>query len=245
MRILTLGDSWTYGSESSNPETKSWPSQLAQKHNVQITNLARGGSSNQRASRIGIEELCRDPCYDWVIWPLGPASRTEILKNGKWHQIWPNLGNSPLDRLYTEFWMPWNDVQITMLLVAQFLSFVKSIGPKLLIVGLSLSPRQYLKEIYWINNYNNDNDFLSLGMPLEKMNIGIKDLDRKLKSLKGINQYILKNQPDYLFDVPYQYMNSQQIKNLYGSDIWAPGGHPNDLGYEILSDYFASKIGLI
>ena len=79
MRILTLGDSWTYGSNEwgLDPAIVSWPAQMSQKYGVDVVNLARGGSGNQRAARIGIEELCRDSNYDYVIFPLAPASRTE------------------------------------------------------------------------------------------------------------------------------------------------------------------------
>ena len=205
MRILALGDSWTYGAESSDPAKFSWPAQLAEKYNVKVVNLGRGGSSNQRAIRIGIEELCRDNNYDWVIWGMGPACRTEILKNGKWHQIWPNgRGRSELDldKIYTSFWHPWNDVQNTLLLTIQFTSFVHFIGSKLLISSLSFGSNQYADQFKWITNYKNDNDFLSLGMPLQELNIGINDLDRKLKSLKGIYDKILLHHKDYLYDVP-------------------------------------------
>lgn len=244
MRILTLGDSWTYGAESSDPDTMSWPAQMAKKYNVDVVNLARGGSSNQRAVRIGIEELCRDNKYDWVILPLGPASRTEILKLGKWYQIWPvlnytKLNYTKIDKIFTEFWHPWNDVQVTMHLVLQFLSFVKLQGPKLFITGLSLAPTQYKKEMYWIENYKNDFNFESLDMPLLDFNIGIKDLDRKLKSLKAMHNTILEHQHEYFYDVKKQYLD------VLGQTVYAEHGHPNDQGYQVLADYFAQKIKLI
>lgn len=237
MRILTLGDSWTYGAESSDPANKSWPAQMAKKYNVEVVNLATGGSSNQRAARIGIEELCRDPHYDWVIFPLGPASRSEILKMGKWHQIWPLSGHTPIDKIHRDFWHPWNDVQNTLMLVLNFLSFVKLTGSKLHITGLSLFTMNYSNEIKWILNYKNDYDFNSLGMPLSDLDIGIKDLDRKLKSLKAIHNTIAEYQPDYF---------SNAINECFGKStgMFARGGHPNDNGYARLADYFAEKIGL-
>lgn len=238
MRILTLGDSWTYGSESSDPATKSWPAQMSKKYNVEVVNLARGGSSNQRATRIGIEELCRDPDYDWVIWPLCPASRTEILNLGKWQQIWPNQGTGELDKIYAKLWHPWGDVQNTLMLVLQFLSFVQLQGPRLFISGLSLQPLRYTNELNWILNYKNDYNFNSLGMPLQDLNIGVKDLDRKLKSLKSIHNTIIKHQPEYFTDV------SNWLRKMPGQNF-AVGSHPNDAGYALLADYFAKKIGLI
>ena len=147
MRILTLGDSWTYGSNEwgLDPAIVSWPAQMSQKYGVDVVNLARGGSGNQRAARIGIEELCRDSNYDYVIFPLAPASRTEILKLGKWHQIWPGLGTTPIDKIYADFWHSWNDVQYTIQLAFYFMHSIKALGIPLYMTGLSLHPSQYKK----------------------------------------------------------------------------------------------------
>ena len=245
MRILTLGDSWTYGINSSDPATMSWPAQMASKYNVEIVNLAQGGSSNQRAARIGIEELCRDSSYNYVIFPLAPASRTEILKNGKYYQIWPNLGTNEHNRLFTEFWHPWNDVQQTMMLAFWFMHSVKALGIPLYITGLSLHPSQYRTEMSWIQNYKDDNDFRSLNMPLEDFNIGIKDLDRKLKSLRAIHKTNLETQPDYFLDVVKTYLMQPDVEKQYGYQYRTFRGHPDDAGYHALCDYFASKIGLL
>ena len=237
MKILTLGDSWTFGNESSDPTTMSWPAQLSKKFNVPVTNLGRSGSSNQQAIRIGIEELCANPDYDWVIWGIAPASRTEILKNGKWHQIYPKARRSDLEKIYADFWHPWNDVQVTMLLAVQFMGLVNMIGPKLLIGSLSFRPSRYLEQMSWILNYKGNNDFASLGMPLKELNIGVKDLDRKLRVLRGIHDKILEQQPDWFYDIDKNLLPDKSHK--------APGGHPNDIGYSIIADYFASRIGLV
>jgi hypothetical protein len=226
MRILTLGDSWTFGSESTDPEIYSWPSQMSRKYQIEVTNLSRGGCSNQRQCRIGIEELCRDNSYDWVIFALGPACRTEVLDKGKWRQVWPNLPPwapaTSLDKMYTDLWHSWNDVQLTLLLAT----------------GLSFKPSQYVKEIDWILNYRGDNDFRSLGMPVQEWNIGIKDLHRKLMCLKSILLTVQQHQPDCFADV------DDLCLQPHGPDVYASGGHPNDRGYGLLADYFAHKIGL-
>ena len=214
------------------------------KYSVDVVNLARSGSSNSRAARIGIEELCRDSAYDYVIFPLAPASRTEVLKTGKYHQVWPNLFNTPLDKIYTEFWHPWNDVQNTIMLCFYFMHSVKSLNIPLYVTGLSLHPSQYAKEISWITEYNNDNDFNKLGMPLTDFNIGIKDLDRKLKSLRAIHNKNLDIQPDYFNDVIDDYFFQESTQQKYGYKYDEFNGHPNDAGYTALADYFADKIGL-
>jgi hypothetical protein len=246
MRILTLGDSWTYGSDSSDPLTKSWPAQLSKKYNVEVVNLAKGGSSNHRALRIGIEELSRDCKYDYVIWPLGPASRTEILKTGKWHHIWPCYGTDQIDRVYTEFWHPWNDVQYTILQVLQFSSFVKMLKIPLYVCGLSFLPNQYELEFSWITDYKGDHDFNSLGMPLNIFDIGISDLHRKLISLRSMHCMLSTEQSDYRYDVVKQYLDTDLTRMHYGNNLFASrGGHPNDNGYHALCDFFAKKINLL
>ena len=247
MRILTLGDSWTYGVNSSNPGTMSWPAQLARKYDVEVINLARGGSSNQRAARIGIEELCRDSDYDYVIFPLAPACRTEILNVGKWHQVYPNTGNieSLADRLFSEFWHPLNDYQYVLQTAFYFMHSVNALGIPLYMTGLSLHPNLYSEQLSWILNYKNDNDFESLGMPLTELNIGIKDLDRKLQSLRAIHQHNLQLQPDYFFDVIDNYFKLPETQDKYNYVYKTWGAHPNDNGYAALADYFAEKIGLI
>ena len=246
MKILTLGDSWTYGANECglNPNEISWPVQLSRKYNVEVVNLAGGGSSNQRAARIGIEELCRDSNYDYVIFPLAPASRTEVLKLGKYHQVWPK-GPSDLDKIYFDFWHSWNDIQNTIMLSFYFMHSVHALGIPLFITGLSLHPTQYTQELSWIMDYKNNNDFRSLNMPLDDFNIGIKDLDRKLKSLKAIHLKNIELQPEYLQDVGESYFFLQETQKKYCYSCESFKGHPNDQGYAALADYFAGKIGLI
>jgi hypothetical protein len=246
MRILTLGDSWTYGANECglDPAKISWPAQMAKKYNVEVVNLARGGSSNQRASRIGIEELCRDSNYDYVIFPLAPASRTEILKLGKWHQIWPGSGTDPIDKIYTDFWHEWNDIQNTIMLSFYFIHSVQALGIPLFISGLSLLPSKYAKQLSWILNYKNDNNFNSLNMPLATFDIGINDLDRKLKSLKAIHFANLKLQPEYLHDVCQSYFFNLDTQQKYEYSYKTFKVHPDSAGYLALADYFAGKIGL-
>jgi hypothetical protein len=250
MRILTLGDSWTYGSNECglDPTVISWPAQLAKKYNIEVVNLARGGSSNQRAARIGIEELCRDSNYDYVIFPLAPASRTEILKLGKWNQIYPGKGTrgetNSIDKIYTDWWHEWNDVQQTIMLSFYFIHSVQALGIPLFMSGLSLRPSRWTKELSWILNYKNDNNFNSLNIPLAEFNISINDLDRKLKSLKAIHFANLKLQPEYLYDISHYFLDPD-IQQKYSYSYNAFTSHPNDAGYLALADYFAGKIGLI
>lgn len=243
MRILTLGDSWTIA----NPTVVSWPTQLAQKYSVDVINLARSGCSNKRAARIGIEELSRNSNYDCVIFPLAPASRTEILKNGKWHQIYPRAygrDSEGIDRLFAEFWHPWNDLQETILQCFYFIHSVKALGVPLYMTSLSLQSSQYTNELSWIQNYNNDYNFDALKMPHDDFDIGTNDLHRKLCSLKAIHQHNLQLQPDYLTDVIDTYYSDPVVKSKYNYEYKKLGEHPNSNGYAALCDYFAERIAL-
>jgi hypothetical protein len=111
--------------------------------------------------------------------------------------------------------------------------------------GLSLRPLQYRNEMSWIQNYKDDNNFNSLNMPLQDFNIGIKDLDRKLKSLRAIHKTNLETQPEYFTDVINTYLRRPEVEKQYNYQYRVFKGHPDDAGYHALCDYFASKIGLL
>jgi len=243
MKILTVGDSWTWGADSSDRATKSWPAQMASRYGVEVYNAASPGGSNKRASRIAIEELTRDPTYDYVIFPLAPASRTEILNKGKWHQIWPNSGKSYDDKYFADFWHPWNDVQEVIITTFYFMNTMRSLGIPFYVAGLSLYPSNYKNEMSWITDYRDDNDFRRMGMPLSDLNIGVKDLDRKLRSLRALHNKNLELQPDYLKNVITEYLDTEEIRQQYQHQR-GETGHPDDQGYTALADYFAEKIGL-
>jgi hypothetical protein len=247
MRILALGGSWVLGAGSSDPATMSWPAQMSRKYGVEVVNLGLSGASNQRITRVGIEELCRDSNYDKVILGLAPGSRNETLNLGKWHQIWPgrvtHVDSGPLDKIYTEMWMPWNDLQNTIMLSFYFMHSLKSMNIPLYMEGCTFNISQYIKELSWIMDYNNDCDFNKLKMPLSELNIGIADLDRKLKSLKAIHLQNLKTQPSYLVEST-DFLKLPEVQNKYGFTKKDFVDHPNDAGYLALADYFAGKIGL-
>ena len=55
----------------------------------------------------------------------------------------------------------------------------------------------------------------------------------------------LKLQPEYFNDVFADYFKDPAVKEKYGYQHNKFKGHPDDLGYAALADYFAGKIGLI
>ena len=81
-------------------------------------------------------------------------------------------------------------------------------------------------------------------MPLDEFDIGTKDLDRKLQSLKAIHYANLKLQPEYLNDVCESYFLNSNTQQKYNYSYNKSSMHPDKAGYLALADYFANKIGL-
>lgn len=247
MRVLTLGGSWVKGYGASSPE-HTWPGQLQSRYQIDVVNLGQFGSGNSRNMRIALEELARDSSYDYVILGITAPSRQEILINGKYQQIWPNRNGSELDQMFVEFWHPWNDIQNLILQSFTFINVLKGLSIPLFLQGIPLDTLALQQELSWIENYQDDYDFEKLGMPLEELNIGIKDLDRKLKALRAMHLQNLDNQPKYLHDIDREYLllpETQTKHQITQSDVYdKKTGHPNDQVYAIIADYFAQHIGL-
>lgn len=82
-RLLTIGDSFTYGLELTDPGNKSWSALLAKKLNAEFINLSSGGASNQTMFRCCIEEILNssEP-FDLVVVGWTDPARFEISKSG-------------------------------------------------------------------------------------------------------------------------------------------------------------------
>ena len=78
-KILTVGDSFTYGEELDNRETQAWPYLLAVAMNATVSNFGQGGASNDYIFRTAIEETVQTT-YDLVIVQWSEPSRMEV-----WH----------------------------------------------------------------------------------------------------------------------------------------------------------------
>ena len=75
--ILTIGCSFTYGSELTNREETAWPYLLSKKLNTPVVNRAEGGASNDYIFRTAIEETVQTT-YDLVIIQWSEPSRMEV-----------------------------------------------------------------------------------------------------------------------------------------------------------------------
>ena len=90
MKVLTVGDSFTYGDELSNRIETAWPYLLAKQNVWQVTNLGKGGGSNDRNVRVVFEEIKNQ--YDLIIVAWTTYDRFEINRtnnNGQSSRINP------------------------------------------------------------------------------------------------------------------------------------------------------------
>ena len=85
MRLLTVGDSFTYGEELSDVNN-AWPFLLGKKLGYEITNLAKPGSGNTRMIRNVIENAIE---YDLIIIAWTCFARLEISDEHGAYDIWP------------------------------------------------------------------------------------------------------------------------------------------------------------
>jgi hypothetical protein len=152
MKLLTVGDSFTYGEELTEL-TSSWPNLLADRLGYELTNLARPGSGNTRMVRHCVEQVDN---YDIVIIAWSHFARTELADENGFYDIWP--GCSTL--AHKEF-SPWRSEIIEYYLrhhSDQYLYNQYLIDIVLLQNYLTLHNKKYLMlDAFNNNNYREDN----------------------------------------------------------------------------------------
>jgi hypothetical protein len=85
MRLLTVGDSFTYGEELSDLAA-AWPNLIAEIMGYELTNLAEPGIGNTRMIRHCVEQLDN---YDVAIIAWSHYARTEFADEWGVFDIWP------------------------------------------------------------------------------------------------------------------------------------------------------------
>jgi len=91
MRLLTVGDSFTYGEELVEL-TSAWPNVLSDKLGYKLTNLAKPGSGNTRMIRHCAEQLDN---YDLVIIAWSHFARIEMADKNGFYDLWPGCSSMP------------------------------------------------------------------------------------------------------------------------------------------------------
>jgi len=94
--LLTIGCSFTYGTELNDREHTAWPYVLAEKIGFRVDNKAQGGASNDFIFRTTIEQTVNKQ-YDLVIVQWSEPSRMEVWYNDQpisvtAHSNWNKIG---------------------------------------------------------------------------------------------------------------------------------------------------------
>lgn len=92
MKLITIGDSFTYGDELADPSTTSWPALVSQTQNVKLNNLGIPGRGNTRMIRAVVENI---NYFDAVIIAWSHFDRIEIADEIDVFDTWPGRINVP------------------------------------------------------------------------------------------------------------------------------------------------------
>jgi len=82
MKLITIGDSYTYGQELENREQDAWPALVAQALDCELVNLAMPGASNDYIFRTAI-----DNADEFMIVAWSECTRTEFFDDDRVKQV--------------------------------------------------------------------------------------------------------------------------------------------------------------
>ena len=91
MKLLAVGDSFTYGEELSDINS-AWPYLLGNKLGYTVDNLAKPGSGNARMIRHAVEQINN---YDLIIIAWSHFARTELADENGFYDLWPGCSALP------------------------------------------------------------------------------------------------------------------------------------------------------
>lgn len=95
MKILAVGDSFTYGDELGD-RTFAWPDVLARKLNGTVTNKGQSGGSNDCIIRNCLEHLTVNE-VDLVVIGWSSPGRTEFVDENGYYDVWPGYQGKLID----------------------------------------------------------------------------------------------------------------------------------------------------
>jgi len=99
MKILAVGDSFTYGSDLED-RAQAWPNLLAKKLDATVTNLGKPGGGNTQIVR-NIVEHATD--YNLVVVGWSSPGRVEFGTITNTFDVWPAWNGRPVDMFQSEF----------------------------------------------------------------------------------------------------------------------------------------------
>jgi hypothetical protein len=153
-RIIASGCSFTYGEGLSDPNTESWPAQLAHMLDVECVNLAWKGMGNEWVQRTIMDYLCQNPDHrkDSLVIPCFTmfhrvefTSRARINhKNYEWTTMPNGRIHFEMNRLF------FNELFVQDYYYARYIRIIISLQcmlaqwdvPYLMFEGLSGNPHQ-------------------------------------------------------------------------------------------------------
>ena len=91
MKLLAVGDSFTYGEELSDLNN-AWPHLLGNKLGYTVDNFAKPGSGNTRMIRYAVEQINN---YDLIVIAWSHFARTELADKNGFYDIWPGCSTLP------------------------------------------------------------------------------------------------------------------------------------------------------
>jgi hypothetical protein len=210
MKLLALGDSFTYGSEMLAPGKNAYPALLAKWNNWELTNLALGGASNDRNIRLLFENI--DNGYDIILIGWTYPDRMEISKVN-------NLG-------YTDFI---NTLDLSPNLATKMnlnwaLEYYAKHYDRL------LNYKKHLTEVLMVQTYLKMREQKYIFCNVTGLQSDLSDYSYNIFTNKL--QYLIKQ-----IDSKY-YLNWPQegiTEWVYGTPL-APGGHPLELGHQRVAE---------
>ena len=88
MKLLTVGDSFTYGEELENLH-QAWPYKLSDKLKAELVNLGQPASSNDSIIRRTVDFLINEPKIDLVVIGWSNIGRSEYADEFGYYDVWP------------------------------------------------------------------------------------------------------------------------------------------------------------